>query len=128
MDGKGPQWAEHILVLMKKHEEQSEYRFAAEKELFESKLVAMQAMVEAALADIKDRLTKMNEIREQLNDQAATFMRADQYEVRHTSIVQRIETVEKALISVRGNVMLQMITAAASVAAVVGVLVAFWRH
>jgi hypothetical protein len=55
-------------------------------------------------------------------------MRADQYEVRHTSIVQRIEAVEKALITVRGNVLMQMITAAASIAAVIGVSMAFWRH
>ena len=49
----------------------------------------------AAKESMERRLNGMNQIREQLNDQAKTFLRIDTFESKHELILNKVESLQK---------------------------------
>jgi len=72
---------------------------------------------EAARREMERRLETMNEFREQLNKQAATFITRDIYESRHQTLCDHIHNLERlqAAAEARGKVYSVVVAALTSI-------------
>ena len=77
-----------------------------------------------AKLDMDRRLDGMNELRQQLDRQAGTFVSRDNFDLAMQRILERIVTAEKAMAGSEGSRRVYIVLIAAIVSIVVGVVVA----
>ena len=65
------------------------------REISETKLLSIEEARRLAKIEQDKRLDSMNEFRDTLRDQAATFLTRENYEARHSELASRIEAAEK---------------------------------
>lgn len=104
-----------------------EARLAALEKSSEARLAALEKRIELAAGALDKRLDTMNEIREQLNQQANTFLPRETYDSRHDLLTSQVRELQefRAVVNAKasqGQVMLSTILGA--IGLVVAVVVA----
>ena len=80
---------------------------------------------EAARREMERRLETMNEFREQLNKQAATFITRDMYDSRHDAVCAKINALEKAQAAAEARGKVYATVVAAMISIIVGLVTHF---
>ena len=92
-----------------------------EKRYMQMFKTAEEAVV-LAKHDIEKKLDSMNEIRRQLNDQAATFLTKENFESKHDSIVKQIDDLRLSKATLEGKASQQSVNMTLFIA-VIGLLI-----
>lgn len=73
------------------------------RDYFEARLAALEHHIKVAAAAMEKRLDAMNEIREQLRDQAATFMPRSEYNIHHEKLVEDVRDLRESKAQLEGK-------------------------
>ncbi len=64
---------------------------------------AEQRAIDIAAESVQERLNKVNEFREQLSDQATTFLPRQEYSVQHQTLIERLEVAVVTINTLRND-------------------------
>lgn len=88
---------EYVDVRFKAQEQAVAAALAAQEKAVAAALAAADRAVSKAELAAERRFESVNEFRQTLTDQAATFLPRREYESAHASIVEKVESVQKFL-------------------------------